>query len=130
MNGNWLVMLTHICVGPHPSTVSQTGMLRYGQASLAPTGHRMSASPCWLSPTHPKMVTEGEDGYDGKQDRTRTVFGVCSVRETTISKYITLLHLQIYPLDLFCCSCLGQWEQRAKNIHSPLRHSDKSKESK
>lgn len=69
---DWLVLLTRICVGPRPSTVSRTGKLRYGRASLELTGRRMSASPCWLSLAHPKRVTEGEDEKKEKEEEERS----------------------------------------------------------
>lgn len=62
------MILTRICVGPHPLTISQTGRLRYGRASQELTGRRMSASPCWPSPAHPKGGDGGRRNEGGKQN--------------------------------------------------------------
>lgn len=68
-----MLLLTRIGVGPRPSTASQTGRRRYGPASPEPTGRRMSASPCWPSPAHPRRVTQGE----GKKNKKTLQGPIC-----------------------------------------------------
>lgn len=106
LNSYWLLMLTHICVGPHPLTVSQTGMLRYGQVSLELTGRRMSASPCWLSLTHPRSVTEGET-------RQR------SVNLIHVASAIVFVLLCVLACKVVCTSQKTNWNNIMRLLCSP-----------
>lgn len=67
---------TRICVEPHPSTISQTGRLRYGRVSPELTGRRMSAFPCWPWQAHPSERSERKNGEDVTDKRNVWALGV------------------------------------------------------
>lgn len=117
-------MLTRICVEPHPSTISQTGRLRYGRASLELTGRRMSASPCWPSPAHPRWMRERESGGGWLKKVFKFYLYHLPKGPNPNCKWITgspSFTSYFPPSTHFAALQPGQWEEGAKNICSPLR---------
>ena len=56
---------TRICAGSHLEKGVLTGRRRCGPVFLGQTGRKTSASPCWLSPSHPAQRVRGGRGSWG-----------------------------------------------------------------